>query len=106
MYPKPQVLSNLANYKSFGFSKFVPRISEASFAAVVAKSENAKNAVPLWEQLKDHIYATSPETSNFIGKRKDGAISNYYLGEIITDEEVAAVQRAAEKAGVDGLNTR
>jgi dipeptidyl-peptidase III len=57
-------------------------------------------------QLKDHIYATSPDSSNFIGKRQDGAISNYYLGEIITDEEVAAVQTAAERAGVDVLNTR
>ncbi|KAI0699721.1 aflatoxin-detoxifizyme [Cytidiella melzeri] len=101
-----QVLSNLVNYKSFGFTKFVPRLSEASFGAVVANSSNAKNAVPLWEQLKDHIYATSPEASNSIGKRKDGAISNYYLGETITDEEVAAVQAAAEKAGVDVLNTR
>ncbi|KAI0093655.1 aflatoxin-detoxifizyme [Irpex rosettiformis] len=101
-----QVLSNLVNYRSFGFSKFVPRIPESSFAAVVAKSPNAKNAEPLWEQLKDHIYATSPESSNFIGKRKDGAVTNYYLGEIITDEEVAAVQKAAEKAGVDVLNTR
>lgn len=57
-------------------------------------------------QLKDHIYATSPDDSNFIGKRKDGAVSNYYLGEITTDDEVAAVQAAAEKAGVDVLNTR
>ena len=56
--------------------------------------------------MKDHIYATSPESSNFIGKRKDGAVTNYYLGESITDEEVAAVQKAAEKAGVDVLNTR
>ncbi len=33
-------------------------------------------------------------------------MSNYYIGEVINDEEVAAVQTAAEKLGVDVLNTR
>lgn len=33
-------------------------------------------------------------------------MSNYYLGETISDEEVAAVQAAAEKEGIDILNTR
>jgi len=56
--------------------------------------------------LKDHIYSLSPENSLSIGKPKDGHISNYYLGQTITDEEVAAVQAAAEKIGVDVLNTR
>lgn len=101
-----QVLHNLVNYKSFGFTKIVPRISEAKFAAVVEKSANAANAIPLWNELKDHIYALSPENSLSIGKPRDGHISNYYLGQTIMDEEVAAVQAAAEKIGVDVLNTR
>lgn len=57
-------------------------------------------------QLKEHIYQVSPESSNFIGKRQEGHVSNYYLGEPPTDLEVAAVQTAAEKLGVDVLNTR
>ncbi|KAG1890987.1 peptidase family M49-domain-containing protein [Suillus subluteus] len=101
-----QVLHNLVNYKSFGFTKIVPRVSEAKFGAVVEKSTNAANAVPLWNELKDHIYALSPENSLSIGKPRDGHISNYYLGQTIMDEEVAAVQAAAEKIGVDVLNTR
>ncbi|KAI0320104.1 aflatoxin-detoxifizyme [Amylostereum chailletii] len=101
-----QVLSNLANYKSFGFTKFVPRVSEDKFGAVIASSANAANAVPLWNELKASIYATSPESSLFIGKRSLGHISNYYLGEPSTDAEVAAIQAAAEKIGVDVLNTR
>ena len=56
--------------------------------------------------MKDHIYALSPEASLFIGKRNLGHISNYYLGEPINDDEVADVQAAAEKIGVDVLNTR
>ncbi|KAI6040659.1 peptidase family M49-domain-containing protein [Pisolithus marmoratus] len=101
-----QVMHNLVNYKSFGFTKFVPRIPVGEFAKIIAASTNAANAVPLWETLKDHIYSTTPENSLFIGKRSEGHVSNYYLGEVITDEEVSAVQAAAEKIGVDILNTR
>jgi dipeptidyl-peptidase-3 len=121
-----QALSNLANYKSFGFTKFIPRVPQAKFSAVVENSPNAANAVPLWNevrnrlrtnphtfesrcyflQLKEHIYALEPEASLFIGKRDQGQVSNYYLGEVITDDEVAAIQTAAEKIEIDILNTR
>ena len=47
-----------------------------------------------------------PESSNFIGKRREGHVSNYYLGEPILDDEVAAIQAIAEKLGIDVLNTR
>ena len=57
-------------------------------------------------QLKEHIYALTPEPSLSIGKRNAGHVSNYYLGEVISDEEVAAIQSAAEKFGIDVLNTR
>jgi dipeptidyl-peptidase-3 len=56
--------------------------------------------------LKDNIYALEPEASLFIGKRDQGQVSNYYLGEPITDDEVAAIQTAAEKIEIDILNTR
>jgi len=56
--------------------------------------------------LKDHIYALEPEASLFIGKRDVGQVSNYYLGDPITDDEVASVQSAAEKIEIDILNTR
>ncbi|PSR74920.1 hypothetical protein PHLCEN_2v9454 [Hermanssonia centrifuga] len=101
-----QVLSNLSNYKSFGFTKIVPRCPEAAFAAVVQNSPNTEAATALWNELKGHIYQVVPESSNFIGKRHVGEVSNYYLGEPVTDEEVAAIQAAAEKIGVDVLNTR
>ncbi|KAJ3559406.1 hypothetical protein NM688_g375 [Phlebia brevispora] len=101
-----QVLSNLANYKSFGFTKIVPRCSEESFSAVVSASPNSQKAKALWDELSGHIYQLLPESSNFIGKRAAGEVSNYYLGDPVTDEEVAAIQAAAEKSGVDVLNTR
>ncbi|KAI0934329.1 hypothetical protein AcV5_006205 [Taiwanofungus camphoratus] len=101
-----QVLSNLVNYRSFGFTKIVPRIREDRFASVVENSANVAQASALWNELKDHIYQVLPESSNFIGKRHLGHVSNYYLGDPILDEEVAAVQAAAEKIGIDVLNTR
>lgn len=57
-------------------------------------------------QLRDHIYALEPEASLFIGKRNVGQVCNYYLGDPITDDEVAAVQTVAENIEIDILNTR
>ncbi|VDB82956.1 unnamed protein product [Peniophora sp. CBMAI 1063] len=101
-----QVLSNLSNYKSFGFTKFVPRAPRSAFESVVKSSPNAAKATPLWNELAEEIYATGPEPSLFIGKRSLGHVSNYYLGKPPTDDDVAAIQKAAEKEGVDVLNTR
>lgn len=56
--------------------------------------------------MKEHIYSSAPEETLFIGKRSEGHVSNYYIGEIISDDEVAAVQAASEKLGIDVLNTR
>ncbi|KAI5124508.1 hypothetical protein M0805_003032 [Coniferiporia weirii] len=101
-----QVLSNLVNFRSFGFTKIIPRISEGDFENVVNSCVNANEAVPLWERVKGHIYALGPEQALSIGKPKDGHTSNYYLGNPVDDAEVAAVQAAAEKQGIDVLNTR
>jgi dipeptidyl-peptidase-3 len=57
-------------------------------------------------QLRDHIYSTTPEASLYIGKRSLGHISNYYVGEVTSDEEVTAIQAAAEKLNIDIMNTR
>ncbi|KAJ7046776.1 aflatoxin-detoxifizyme [Mycena alexandri] len=100
-----QVLSNLVNFKTFGFTKIIPRTSSDKFEAVVKASANAK-ANTLWGSLKEHIYAVTPESSLFVGKPNQGHVSNYYLGETISDNEVADIQAAAEKLGIDILNTR
>ncbi|KAF8628356.1 hypothetical protein AX15_003891 [Amanita polypyramis BW_CC] len=101
-----QVLSNLVNYKTFGFTKIIPRVAPGTFETAVSKSANATKALDLWRKLKGHIYAATPESSLYIGKRNAGHVSNYYLGGIITDDEVASIQSAAEKLGIDVLNTR
>ena len=100
------MLSNLANYKSFGFTKIVPRVPEDKFGAAVAASAHAARALPLWAELRAHVYALAPEAGCVIGKRALGHVSNYYLGEPVTDDEVAAVQEAAERLDISVLNTR
>ncbi|KAJ7155971.1 aflatoxin-detoxifizyme [Mycena crocata] len=101
-----QVLSNLVNFKTFGFTKITPRTSADKFESVIKSSTNVAQATPLWDSLKEHIYSVAPEASLFIGKPNQGHISNYYLGETISDNEVADIQAATEKLGIDILNTR
>ena len=57
-------------------------------------------------KLREHIYSVEPGAALSIGKRKLGHVCNYYTGEVMTDEEVAAIQAAAEKFDLDVLNTR
>ncbi|GAB1519793.1 hypothetical protein RhiTH_002863 [Rhizoctonia solani] len=102
-----QVFSNLVNYKSFGFTKFVPRLPEDKFAKVVEASPSSSKALPQWEKLKGHIYGVEPEASLLIGKRCDGHVSNYYPGtKVISNEEAEKIQKFAEKISLDIENTR
>ncbi|KAF8317582.1 aflatoxin-detoxifizyme [Clavulina sp. PMI_390] len=101
-----QATSNLSNYKSFGFSKFIPRISKEKFRKIVEHSERSSEALKTWDKLEAHIYATTPEAEMLLGKPNAGHISNYYLGELIQDEDVAAVQSGIEKYNIAVENTR
>lgn len=47
----PQVLSNLVNFKTFGFTKIVPRTNSAKFEAVVKSSAKSAEATPLWDSV-------------------------------------------------------
>jgi hypothetical protein len=47
-----QVLSNLSNFKSFGATKFIPRVSESAFEAVVKAAERTSVAHPLWDSVR------------------------------------------------------
>ncbi|KAJ1308969.1 hypothetical protein OPQ81_004652 [Rhizoctonia solani] len=102
-----QVFSNLVNYKSFGFTKFIPRVPQDKFAKVVEASPSASKALPQWEKLKEHIYSVEPEASLLIGKRCDGHVSNYYPGtKVISNEEAEKIQKFVEKINLDIENTR
>ncbi|KZT32649.1 aflatoxin-detoxifizyme [Sistotremastrum suecicum HHB10207 ss-3] len=99
-----QVLSNLVNYRSFGSSKITPRVEPNDFRKIAEAA--GKSALDQYDLLQESIYALTPEESLLIGKRSKGHVSNYYLGDVPTDEEVAQIQTAAESLGIDVLNTR
>lgn len=46
-----QVFSNLGNYRTFGFTKIIPRVSASKFEAVVEQSVNANAASALWADV-------------------------------------------------------
>ncbi|KAK4047987.1 hypothetical protein OIV83_005021 [Microbotryomycetes sp. JL201] len=102
-----QALSNLANFKSFGAVKFIPRVSQDAFEAVVSTSERSATALPLWRAVKDELYSLEPESKMFIGKPSEGHVSAYYPSDPApSDAEVDEVQRLCDEAGVSTLNTR
>lgn len=102
-----QVLSNLANFRSFGATKFIPRASKGSFEAIVKASERADTALPLWDQVKEEIYSLEPEASLSIGKPSAGHVSAYYpSAPAPSDEQVDEVQALCDAAGISTLNTR
>lgn len=47
-----QGTSILTNYKSFGFSKYIPRVSRENFRKVVASSPRGDEAVKLWDKVR------------------------------------------------------
>lgn len=95
----------MSNFRSFGGTKFIPRASPASFAAVAAACERSYAAIPLWHATKEAIYAASDEKQLLIGKPSEGHISAYYFGNP-TDAEVDEVQALCDGAGISTLNTR
>lgn len=101
-----QVLSNLVNFKSFGFMKIIPRVNADKFHDVVKSSANAERALSFWNSLKGHIYSVEPLESNSIGKNIEGHTTNYYLGEPISDAEVKAIQDLTETLKISIINTR
>ncbi|BGP24644.1 hypothetical protein JCM10295v2_003562 [Rhodotorula toruloides] len=102
-----QVLSNLSNMRSFGATKFIPRVPEQAFDAVVKACHRSDVALPLWQELKEDIYSLSPETSLSIGKPSAGHVSAYYPSSPApSDAQVDEVQALCDAAGISTANTR
>lgn len=104
-----QVLSNLANFKSFGAVKFIPRCSPSAFRAVVAASEKSVEALKLWDSIGERMWSVEPEAKNAIGKPCEGHLSAYYPDAghgFPSDKEVDEVQAVCDANGVSTLNTR
>lgn len=98
-----QFLSNLGNFKSFGDSKFVPKVSKDDFAKIVAAT-GEKDLVAKFDSVSDSLYDTKV---GLLGWPANGHLSNYYPDSpSIQKEEVEAVNAALAQRGIMPENTR
>lgn len=99
-----QFLGNNGNYKSFGDSKFVPRLEPRQLKALATVS---KEALGLYDKFKDAIYAGNDVGKLHLGYPGSGHVSTYYPDSPnITKEEIAGVSDFLESKGLLPENTR
>lgn len=98
-----QVLANLGNYKSFGDSKFVPRIEVTEFEAIV-NAVNDEEVKTLFTAVKTPIYSLNDKIA-MLGSPEDGHVSGYYLN-VVSKAEGEAVDAALAKHNIMPENIR
>jgi len=99
-----QFLGNAGNYKSFGDSKFVPRLSEEKFKAIASVSSEL---AALYEKAKAGIFANESVGLLHLGYPSDGHLSNYYPeSPSITKQEISIVSDFLEGKKLLPENTR
>lgn len=99
-----QVLGNAGNFKSFGDSKFIPRIPAEKVAAIAKTTPTAEK---LWEQIKDDVYESSSIGKMHLGYIDSGHISTYYPDSPdITHAEIEYVSDFLKDQGLMPENTR
>ncbi|KAF2029378.1 dipeptidyl-peptidase III [Setomelanomma holmii] len=99
-----QFLGNLGNYKSFGDSKFVPRLEPRQLKALATVS---KETLGLYEKFKDAIYAGDDVGKLHLGYPSQGHVSTYYPDSPdVSKEEITGVSDFLEGKGLLPENTR
>jgi dipeptidyl-peptidase-3 len=99
-----QFLGNCGDYKSFGDSKFIPRISPENLQAIAAVSPETQK---LWVQFKHAIYATEHVGLMHLGYPDAGHLSTYYPDSPnITKQDIALISSFLESKKLLPENTR
>ncbi|KAF2463308.1 dipeptidyl-peptidase III [Lindgomyces ingoldianus] len=99
-----QFLGNLGNYKSFGDSKFVPRIEPRQLKALATVYPET---LELFEKFKGAIYAGEDVGKLHLGYPDSGHVSTYYPDSPdITKGEITTVSDFMESKGLLPENTR
>ncbi|KAL0482509.1 dipeptidyl peptidase, partial [Acrasis kona] len=92
---------NLGNYKSFGDTKFIPRIERDALAKIVSTS--SPDTIKLFEACVDAMYSLDEENLE-IGFGKT-TCSGYYTKDV-TKEDAELVQGFLEQQDISAYNTR
>ncbi|KAF2761802.1 dipeptidyl-peptidase III [Pseudovirgaria hyperparasitica] len=99
-----QFLGNLGNYKSFGDSKFIPRLPSRQTKALATLSPKTLES---YEKAKDGIYETKSVGLMHLGYPDAGHLSTYYpQSPDITKEEITKVSDFMESKKLLPENTR
>lgn len=99
-----QFLGNTGNYKSFGDSKFIPRLEPQQFKAIASLTPET---IQLWEQIKDGVFANADVGLMHLGYPGAGHLSTYYPDSPnITKEEITALSDFLESKKLLPENTR
>ena len=97
-------LGNTGNYKSFGDSKFIPRCTPQSVAALAATSPEAAK---FYEATNGAIFSADNPASLHLGFPDEGHMTTYYPDSPdITKAEIEGVSAWMEKKGLLPENTR
>ena len=99
-----QFLGNLGNFKSFGDSKFVPRLNERQLKALAAVSPQT---LEIYERIKDGVFVSKNVGKMHLGYPDQGHVSTYYPDSPdITKEEISIVSDFLESKKLLPENTR
>ncbi|KAH7046776.1 peptidase family M49-domain-containing protein [Macrophomina phaseolina] len=99
-----QFLGNAGNYKSFGDSKFVPRLESRQLKALATLTPET---LKLYEKFKDNIFADSDVAKMHLGYPDAGHLSTYYPDSPdITKEEISILSDFLESKKLLPENTR
>jgi dipeptidyl-peptidase III len=102
-----QFLGNCGNYKGFGDSKFIPRVSEENFAKLAAVSKECEALYQKAMKTGGGIYETSDAGMMHLGYPGKGHLSTYYPNSPdIELDEIVAVGDALGEKGLLLENTR
>lgn len=98
-----QLLGNTGNFKSFGDSKFVPRIPAKQLLALASTSPEAAT---LYELIKDDLYESSTARMH-LGYPGEGHVSTYYPDSPdITRDEIEYTSNFLKERQLMPENTR
>lgn len=99
-----QFLGNTGNFKSFGDSKFIPRIKLDQLEALAKQSSDAQK---WFNSFKDDLYESSSAARMHLGYPEKGHVSTYYPDSPdITQKEIEAISDFLKKKHLMPENTR
>ncbi|RMY85179.1 hypothetical protein D0862_11238 [Hortaea werneckii] len=99
-----QFIGNTGNYKSFGDSKFIPRIPQDKVAALAKTNPEAEK---LYNTFKDDLYESKNPARMHLGYPDKGHVSTYYPDSPdITTDEIEYTANLLKEKGLMPENTR